>query len=88
MNNRKRTHIRIRSRRLITLEQFSPPGAIYPELTIWGVMERFAELIRRFLEIQSDGPARSPELIAEDDRLMDGLQKRYRAFVLGWVGEQ
>ena len=51
-------------------------------------MERLAELIRRFLEIQGDGPARSPELIAEDDRLMDGLQKRYRAFVLGSLGEQ
>jgi hypothetical protein len=46
-------------------------------------MERFAELIMRFLEFQSDGMPRSPELIAEDERLMDSLQKRYRAFVLG-----
>jgi len=45
-------------------------------------MERFAELILRFLEIQNDGIPRSPELLAEDERLMDGLQKRYRAFVL------
>jgi hypothetical protein len=51
-------------------------------------MERFAELILRFLEIQNDGVARSPELIAEDERLMDGLQKRYRVFVLGSVGGQ
>jgi hypothetical protein len=51
-------------------------------------MERFAELILRFLEIQSDGPPRSPELIADDDRLMDGLQKRYRALVLRSVGAQ
>ena len=51
-------------------------------------MERFAELIMRFLEIQNDGIPRSPELIAEDERLMDGLQKRYRAFVLGSVGGQ
>jgi hypothetical protein len=45
-------------------------------------MERFAELILRFLETQNDGIPRSPELVAEDERLMDGLQKRYRAFVL------
>ncbi|HEX3107287.1 MAG TPA: hypothetical protein VHQ22_22825 [Terriglobales bacterium] len=51
-------------------------------------MDRFAELMRRFLEIQSDGTPRSPEFIAEDDHLMDSLQKRYRAFVLGLVGGQ
>jgi hypothetical protein len=51
-------------------------------------MERFAELIMRFLEIQNDGIPRSPELIAEDERLMDGLQQRYQAFVLGSVGGQ
>ena len=39
-------------------------------------MENFARLMQRLLEIQSDGRERSPELIAEDDRLMDGLQKR------------
>jgi hypothetical protein len=44
-------------------------------------MERFAELILRLLEIQRDGTPRTPELIAEDDRLMDGLQKRYWASV-------
>ena len=51
-------------------------------------MERFAELIMRFIEIQSDAIARSPELIAEDDQLMDGLQQRYRAFVIEAIGGQ
>jgi len=40
------------------------------------VMENFAELMQRLLEIQSGGRQGSPELIAEDERLMDGLQKR------------
>jgi hypothetical protein len=39
-------------------------------------MENFAELMQRLLEIQSGGRQRSPELIAEDERLMDALQKR------------
>jgi hypothetical protein len=39
-------------------------------------MENFAELMQRLLEIQGGGRPRSPELIAEDERLMDGLQKR------------
>ena len=39
-------------------------------------MENFAELMQRLLEIQSGGRQRTPELIAEDERLMDGLQKR------------
>jgi hypothetical protein len=39
-------------------------------------MEYFAELMQRLLEIQSGGRQRSPDLIAEDERLMDGLQKR------------
>jgi len=43
------------------------------------VMEDLAELMQRLLEIQSGGRQRSPELIAEDERLMDGLQKRYLA---------
>ena len=37
-------------------------------------MQRAAELILRLLEIQSGGRYRSPELIAEDERLMDDLQ--------------
>jgi hypothetical protein len=39
-------------------------------------MENFAELMQRLLEIQSGERQRSPELIAEDERLMDGLRKR------------
>jgi hypothetical protein len=39
-------------------------------------MENFAMLMQRLLEIQSGGRQRSPELIAEDERLMDGPQKR------------
>jgi hypothetical protein len=39
-------------------------------------MKNFAGLIQRLLEIQSGERQRSPELIAEDARLMDGLQKR------------
>jgi len=39
-------------------------------------MEDFTELMQRLLEIQSGGRQRGPEVIAEDDRLMDGLQKR------------
>jgi len=43
-------------------------------------MEQFAELMQRLLEIQSGGRQRSPELIAEDERLMDGLNvKRHLA---------
>jgi hypothetical protein len=38
-------------------------------------MEDFAELMQRLLEIQSGGRQRSPELIAEDERLMDALHK-------------
>jgi hypothetical protein len=40
------------------------------------VMENIAELIQRLLEIQSGARQRSPELIAEDELLMDRLQKR------------
>jgi hypothetical protein len=39
-------------------------------------MENFAELIQRLLEIQSGGRQRTPELIAEDERLMDGLRMK------------
>jgi len=42
-------------------------------------MHRFAELILRVLEIQSGERQRSPELVEEDELLMDGLQKRYQA---------
>jgi hypothetical protein len=39
-------------------------------------MQDFVELMQRLLEIQSGERQRSPELIAEDERLMDCLQKR------------
>ena len=39
-------------------------------------MEHLAELMQRLFEIQSGGRRRSPELIAEDERLMDGLQTK------------
>ena len=39
-------------------------------------MENFEELMQRLLEVQSAGEKRSPKLIVEDQRLMDGLQKR------------
>jgi hypothetical protein len=50
-------------------------------------METFAELMQRLLEIQSGGRQRSPELIAEDSRLMDGLQKRDGAGSLPQTGK-
>ena len=67
--------------KLFTFEQFSAPDVTYhfsqPTLpALEEVMENFAELMQRLLEIQSSGRQRSPELIAEDERLMDGLQKR------------
>jgi len=39
-------------------------------------MENIDELMQRLLEIQSGARQRSPELIAEDELLMNGLQKR------------
>jgi hypothetical protein len=40
------------------------------------VMKNFTGLMQRLLEIQSGERQRSPELIAEDERLIDGLRKR------------
>jgi hypothetical protein len=42
-------------------------------------MDRYAELILKLLEIQVGSRPRSPELIAEDERLMEGLERRYQA---------
>ena len=42
-------------------------------------MESFTELMQRLIEIQRDEIQRSPELIAEDRRLLDGLQQRILA---------
>jgi len=67
--------------KLFTFGQLSVLGATYhlyesalPALE--EVMENFTELTHRLLQIQSGGRQRSPELIGEDERLMDGLQKR------------
>ena len=52
------------------------------ELSILGrqpleeVMEYFAELMQRLLQIQSGGRPRNPEVLAEDEILIDRLQKR------------
>jgi hypothetical protein len=40
------------------------------------LMEDFAELMQRLLEIQSGGRTKSPERIPEDERLTDTVQKR------------
>jgi hypothetical protein len=39
-------------------------------------MEDFAKLMQRLLEIQSGGRPRTSKLIAQDDRLIDRLEKR------------
>lgn len=39
-------------------------------------MEDFAALMKRLLEIQSGEGQRSPELTAEEERLMNGLRRR------------
>jgi hypothetical protein len=49
-----------------------------PWLTLEEVMENYADLMQRLLEIQS-GERRSPKLIAEDERLMRSLQKKQLA---------
>jgi hypothetical protein len=40
------------------------------------IMETLAQLMQRLLEIQSGGRKRSPELVAEDGRLMNDPQKK------------
>ena len=42
-------------------------------------MDRIAELMLRLLEIQSSGRHRSRELVVEDERLMEDLEKKYQA---------
>jgi hypothetical protein len=64
---------------LFTFDQFSVFAVTYhvclPALpALEEAMENFAELMQRLLEIQSGGRQRSPELIAEDERLMEGLR--------------
>jgi len=43
------------------------------------VMENIGEFIQRLLEIQSGGRERSPDLIAEDERLVEYLRERHLA---------
>jgi hypothetical protein len=43
------------------------------------LVEDFAQLMQRLLEIQSGGRQESPELVAEDERLIDAIQKRVLA---------
>jgi hypothetical protein len=38
-------------------------------------MDRYAELMQKLLEIQSGGRERSPELMSEDQRLMNSQQQ-------------
>jgi hypothetical protein len=69
---------------MCTFDQFLPLAVTYhagiPVLpALEEVMENLADLMQRLLEIQSGGRQRSPELIAEDERLMDGLRKRHLA---------
>ena len=52
------------------------PRTINTCLPLEEVMEYFAELMQRLLEIQSGGRPRSPEVVAEDERSMDRLEKR------------
>ena len=46
-------------------------------------MGNLTELMQRLIENQSGGKERSPELIAEDERLMNGLWKRILAGMPG-----
>jgi hypothetical protein len=67
--------------RLFTFDHFPVLAVTYhirqPVLpALEEVMDNFAELMHRLLEIQSGGRQRSPKLIAEDTRLVDGLRKR------------
>lgn len=64
--------------KLFSFDEFSVLAVTYhvclPALpALKEAMENFAELMQRLLEIQSGGRQRSPELIADDERLMEGL---------------
>jgi hypothetical protein len=65
-------------RNLISCDQSSPSAVSYCgwQPALEEAMQHFGELMQRLREIQSGGRQRSPKLIAEDERLMDGLQKR------------
>jgi hypothetical protein len=61
---------------VFTFDQLSPLGVPYDSAyrPLEELMENFAELMQRLLEVQSGGRQRSPKLIAEDERLIDGLR--------------
>jgi hypothetical protein len=61
---------------VFTFDQLSPLGVPYDSAyrPLEELMENSDELIHRLLEVQSGGRQRSPKLIAEDERLMDGLR--------------
>jgi hypothetical protein len=61
---------------VFTFDQLSPLGVPYDSAhrPLEELMENFDELIQGLLEVQSGGRQRSPKLIAEDDRLMEGLR--------------
>jgi hypothetical protein len=40
-------------------------------------MDKLTELMHRLFEIQSSEPQRSPELIEEDDRLIENLRNKW-----------
>jgi hypothetical protein len=73
------TAAHIKLLKLFTFAQFSALAIAYRVCqTSLGrkVMKNFTGLMQRLLEIQSGERQRSPELIAEDERLIDGLRKR------------
>jgi hypothetical protein len=61
---------------VVTFDQLSASAVTYHSAyqPLEEVMENFNELIQRLLEVQSGGRQRSLKLIAEDERLMDGLR--------------
>jgi hypothetical protein len=70
---------RLADLKLFAFDQFSPLATTYyvclpASPALEEAMENVADLMQRLLEIQSGGERRSPELIAEDERLIEGLR--------------
>ena len=57
----------------------APPIISANQAAVEEIMERYAELMQRLLEVLSSGRPRSSKLMEEDERLMDGLKKRILA---------
>jgi hypothetical protein len=73
---------RLADLKLFAFDQFSPLATTYyvclpASPALEEAMENVADLMQRLLEIQSGGTQRSAELITEDRRLMEDLQKRH-----------